>query len=448
MSDSNFPRKSFDLMPRVLLVFLLLGAIFRIWLSYSTGGTDVRFWFEDVRVLSSSNLLEFYKYAAYPKPAQYAYPPVWMLILNLVATGYKMGWYTSELSPVFRILVKLPVIVSDILVSVLIFLRSKQCSSDESRALLSAVAWLFNPFVIYVSSMQGMFDSICIFFLLLSVYLLEKDRFFLGGIWFGLAMLTKQYAYLPFLPLILVLLKRGRYRGAIMFSIASSLLFAVFSLPFLVTTPSQYIASITVASRLETSLPTRYQRFDGFFFSGIWYLLDKASHLSSDAFYSYKPALLCSMLLLMVLCYLQGSQETALSDALLGSSMVFTSVGLMINSQYLVMPMAFSAVDIGIHRRNYTWFLPETILATYFPLRNQGYAPIGRNIYGLLVSITMVGWTLTHLGAIYLKSISAALGVLSGGQSNSIIRKDVQQEAADHKLVSPETAGVYLVLSK
>ena len=339
-------------MPRVLLLFLLFGGMLRLWLSYSTGGYDVRCWFDAVKILSSLNLPEFYG-RAYFKPAEYEYPPVWMIILNFAAAGYRLGWYASELSPIFRFLVKLPVIVSDILVSVLIFLQVKRWSSDENRALLSTVAWLFNPFVIYVSSIQGMFDSICVFFLLLSVYILEKDRFFLGGVSFGLAMLTKQYAYLSLLPLISVLLRRRNYRGALMFLTASVSLFAAFSLPFLVTTPSQYLAAVTIASRLETSLCTRYQRLEGFFFSGIWYLLDKAFHLPSDAFYSYKPALICLMLLLTILCYLQGRQATALSDTLLGSNMVFTLVGLMINSQYLVLPIAFSAADIGIHRRNY-----------------------------------------------------------------------------------------------
>lgn len=368
----------------------------RLWLSYSTGGFDIRCWFDSVKILSSSNFSEFYAFA-YPRPAEYEYPPIWMLILSLVGSGYRLGWYASELSPVFRFLVKFPIIVSDILVSLVIFLQIRRWTEDEVSALVSAVVWLFNPFVIYVSSIQGMFDSICVLFLLLTVYALERDSFIKGGLWFGLALLTKQYAYLVVLPLCVVLLKRRVFRGAFLFLVTSASLFLVFSLPFLMGSPSEYIASIGAASRLETSLCTRYQHYEGFFFSGIWYLLDKALHLPSETFYFYKPVLASSMVLFTALCYLCGEHETALGDVLLGSNMVFTLVGLMINSQYLIFPMAFSAVNIGIHRRNYAWFIPEVILSTYFPLRNLDYVPIGVKTYGLVIAITMVGWTLMHL---------------------------------------------------
>ena len=404
----DHPRALRDFFPRELLLFLLLGGIVRLWISHSTGGFDVRCWFDAVKILSSSDIKEFYS-LAYPKPAEYEYPPVWMLILNLVSLGYRAGLYTSELSPVFRSLVKLPMIVSDVFVSLVVFLQVRRWTSDDDRALVSTVVWLFNPFVIYVSSIQGMFDSICILFLLLAVYSLDEDKFFQGGIWFGLALLTKQYAYFAIFPLIAVLLKRRTLHGASIFFGTSGVLFLTFSIPFLIHSPSEYVASVGAASRLESSLCTRYQNFEGFFFTGLWYLLDKTFHLPSDAFYYYKPALFLSMLLFTALCYLHGDRRTAFNDVLLGSNMVFTLVGLMINSQYLIFPMAFSAVDVGIHQRSYRWFLPELILSTYFPLRNLDYAPIGLRTYGLVVSITMIAWTLTHLTALCLRSASAAL---------------------------------------
>jgi hypothetical protein len=389
-------KESLNLIPKRLLFFLFLGGMLRIWLSYSTGGFDIRCWFDSVKILSSSNFLEFYRFA-YPKPAEYEYPPVWMLILRIVGSGYQLGWYSSELSPVFRFLVKFPIIVSDMLVSLVIFLQIKRWTSDEVSALVPAIIWFFNPFVIYVSSIQGMFDSICVLFLLLTVYSLEEDSYVKGGLWFGLALLTKQYAYLAVPPLFAVFLKRRVFRKASHFLAASASLFFVFSLPFLVGSPSEYIASISMASRLETSLATRYQHYEGFFFSGLWYLLDKAFHLPSETFYLYKPSIVFSMFLFTSLCYVHGNRETILSNVLLGSNMVFTLVGLMINSQYLIFPMAFSAVDIGVHKRSYAWFIPEAILSTYFPFRTLDYVPIGVKTYGLVVAFVMVFWALTHL---------------------------------------------------
>ena len=423
MADSTSPRRLLNSFPRELIPLLFFGGVLRLWLSHSTGGFDVRCWFDAVKILSSSNFFEFYG-LAYPKPAEYEYPPIWMLLLRLVTIGYRLGWYDSELSPAFRFLVKLPIVVCDILVGLVIFLQVRKWTSDERRALLSSMIWLFNPFVIYVSSIQGMFDSICVLFLLLAVHALERDRFLWGGVWFGLALLTKQYAYLTIIPLLAVLIRRRIYRGTIIFFTTSALLFTSFSLPFLIVTPSEYFASITIASRLETSLSTRYQHFTGFFFTGIWYLIDKTFHIPSESFYFYKPAIIISMLVFIVLCYLYGKRSTALSDALLGSTMVFTLVGLMINSQYLVFPMAFSTLDIGIHGRGYAWFIPEIILSTYFPLREIDFKPIGLKTYGLLVSVTMVGWSLTHLVGVWLKPALVSLRSLRVGQSGSNIRKE------------------------
>ncbi len=423
MADTPNPQGFLDSFPRELLLFSLFGGMLRLWLSYSTGGFDVRCWFDAVKILSTSNFLEFYR-LAYPKPAEYEYPPVWMFLLTLVMAGYRLGWYGSELSPAFRFLVKFPIIISDILVGLVIFLQVRKWASDERKAVFSSMVWLFNPFVIYVSSIQGMFDSICVLFLLLTVYALERDRFLLGGAWFGLALLTKQYAYLALFPLLAVLFRRRLYRGILLFSTTSTLLFAGFSLPFFLVTPSEYLASITIASRLETSLCTRYQHFTGFFFAGIWYLLDKSFHIPSDAFYFYKPVTAFSMLLFIALCYLHGKRPTALSDALLGSNMVFTLVGLMINSQYLVFPMAFSSVDIGIHGRGYAWLVPELVLSTYFPLRDFDFEPIGLKTYGLLVSVTMVGWSLLHLAGVWLKPTLMSLCSLRAGQLRSKIRNE------------------------
>lgn len=95
---------------------------------------------------------------------------------------------------------KLPAILADLGVGYLIFKLTKK--------KFFAFLYLFNPAVIYVSSVWGQIESIPIFFLLLSFYLLPKRDYF-SHIAFVLAVLSKQTA-LWVLPVYLVIWAKHR----------------------------------------------------------------------------------------------------------------------------------------------------------------------------------------------------------------------------------------------
>lgn len=127
------------------------------------------------------------------------------------------------------VVLKLPAIFSDIGIGYLIYRFTSTRHSRYLPLILSSL-YLFNPAVIYISSVWGQIESVTIFFLLLSLYQIiytEKNKY-LSIFIFGVAALTKQTA-LWFLPLYFFLwlkelnikdLGRGVLSGILVFIIS------------------------------------------------------------------------------------------------------------------------------------------------------------------------------------------------------------------------------------
>jgi len=109
-------------------------------------------------------------------------------------------WFTSEITTIsFNIFMKIPMILCDVLVGALIYYLIKERTNDEKKAAYGFALWFLCPIVIYTSSVQVMFDNFSILFMLLSVLLFYKRRYFAGGVMLSLAAFTKFFpAYIVF----------------------------------------------------------------------------------------------------------------------------------------------------------------------------------------------------------------------------------------------------------
>lgn len=129
------------------------------------------------------------------------YPPGYLYFLWLFGKlfyflAFKFDYVNLEL------IYKLPAIISDILVGVLIFLILKKISTIKV-ALITSALYLFNPVTIVNSTLWGQVEGIMMFFLLLSVYFLISKKIFLSAIALGAAQTIKPVALMA-LPLILI----------------------------------------------------------------------------------------------------------------------------------------------------------------------------------------------------------------------------------------------------
>lgn len=149
------------------------------------------------------------------------YTPVWGYVLggmsaflNLIGmAGYgqlfdaalpieNLEWfaYTATLTTLpFNFVVKIPLIITDVIIGYLIYRMIKERTGDEKKATYGFALWFLCPLVIYTSAVHGMFDNISVLFMVLSVYALYKGHDFLAGASLAVAVLTKMFpAYILF----------------------------------------------------------------------------------------------------------------------------------------------------------------------------------------------------------------------------------------------------------
>jgi len=157
------------------------------------------------------------------------YPPfIYMLFYPLLLIASKIGlvfrffvfpvtfkaaMFTQLITPIFGdptflIFWKSPLLIFDLLTSLLVYALTKELTGNPSKAKKGFILWFFNPFVLITSYVHGAFDIVAVFFIMLGIYFLSKNKYLLSGISFGFGGITKISPFLIAIPLsFLVFLK-------------------------------------------------------------------------------------------------------------------------------------------------------------------------------------------------------------------------------------------------
>lgn len=207
-----------------LAAVLLLGLAVRLVLMpFFTFNIDMSYWLKAVNLIDSGQNL----YGI----GGYYYTPVWGYVLGLVdvlmhlvgvtdfgTVSEEMAAFTGldySISPMvtsiwFNIMVKIPLIITDLVVGYLIYRFVLRISGDERKSLIGCALWIFCPLTILESSMHGMFDNISAMFLLICMMEAHDRRYAIAGMAFSLAIMTKFFpAFLMFLLIAMVLRNEG-----------------------------------------------------------------------------------------------------------------------------------------------------------------------------------------------------------------------------------------------
>lgn len=146
----------------------------------------------------------------------FSYPPIWAYVLmpfasvsTFFANPYDglmrfnlNGFLVAGTQPLFNLLVRLPLIASEVFIGLLIYdhvLKFK----NENTAHKSFILWFLNPFVIFVSCVFGQFDVLAALMVMLAFLFFLDKKFVLCGLAIGLGALTKLYP-LYLLPIYLI----------------------------------------------------------------------------------------------------------------------------------------------------------------------------------------------------------------------------------------------------
>ncbi|MEM3700983.1 MAG: hypothetical protein QXL57_09015 [Candidatus Bathyarchaeia archaeon] len=149
----------------------------------------------------------------------WSYPPLWLLCLLTVYPVYVsaahpnfpsnvselwLSMYTfknpceayhsfkPENLPLLDLLIKTPLILSDLAIALLL-LKIVGKFSGEEKARKHAYMWVLNPYVIFISAVWGMFDTLPTLFALLAVLLLLEGKGGKSAVALSIAALFKMY---------------------------------------------------------------------------------------------------------------------------------------------------------------------------------------------------------------------------------------------------------------
>jgi Gpi18-like mannosyltransferase len=124
------------------------------------------------------------------------YAPGYMYVLWLFGELNQVFHFSNEQ---FEYLLKMPAIIADLASAYLLYLMLKE--DRPGAALASAALYLLFPAALLIGSVWGQVDSILAFFLLLTVYLIGRERPVAGAVAFTVGFLVKPQAIaaLPFL---------------------------------------------------------------------------------------------------------------------------------------------------------------------------------------------------------------------------------------------------------
>ena len=152
------------------------------------------------------------------------FPP--MMFYTLVPIAYLYNWFSKAFSiqPIpmasvppelelatswgikvvpgmlFDTLVKIPFLISDLLVAILLYKMIAESADNQNLACKASALWFLNPYLIWISSGWGMFDSIPALLSLTSLYLLLKKKLALSSASLATAVAYKLYPLLFLVP--------------------------------------------------------------------------------------------------------------------------------------------------------------------------------------------------------------------------------------------------------
>ena len=200
-----------------------------------------RFWFYGAKNFYEGNfwgvswpnqpIASIFLFALINKLYHLIFAALWWLNLNLSFFPSFIFPFLEQKLPI--ILFKLPFVLSDLGLGLLIYRISLHLTKQKTKALLAASLFLLNPVLIYNSSIWGQTDSLINFLTLFGLWQAYRGRYFKGLFAFALSLFFKLSLFIWSPILFLILLSQKKSKVKILFNIfLVFLVLLIFALPF------------------------------------------------------------------------------------------------------------------------------------------------------------------------------------------------------------------------
>jgi hypothetical protein len=331
---------------RKVVVLLLLGVLIREIFSFWTGHpSDFELWVRlgyamshggnPYGALSPAPGLSFADVFSATNGPTIAYLPFWPLVTGLMYVIYSHLGFSDRFAYYF--LLKQPIIVGDVSLAYLLY-SYVSARERTGRSMWVLRFWLLSPFTVIISGIWGMFDSIAMALVVVSMMSANSVK---RGIWTGLGIFAKSIPLIYAAPVTLKELRKpwGFFAAIALPALFSFGIFAIVGWP--ISTASGTL--ISTASKGGESM-SLWDLFFYFVYLGVMQPLTPSIYQILG--FLWVPALLA----ITVWSFRRFRVETdyGLVQALLVVTLAFLIFKARVTEQYSIYLFALSAVDVAV----------------------------------------------------------------------------------------------------
>lgn len=262
----------------LFILFAIIGLVIRLYFLTRPGFfPDMESWRKWAVSMYDTGL-----FSAYTGNPAINYPPVYLGILwGVHSLGRAFGVPFDALDGWSGILLKLPTLVFDIAVALVLFAIARQFMKGRDQAVLAGLVYWLNPAVLYIGSAWGQVDSVPIFFLLLALYALLTGKLAYTGLWLGVAVAAKVQTVVVLPVFFMLLFRRSAQETIKSFAVLVGTLILIHA-PFIIAGQGSHLMDVYFGSvGFVTSLSHNAWN--------LWWPIERITHLSDTAAFFVHP---------------------------------------------------------------------------------------------------------------------------------------------------------------
>jgi len=367
MENRSFGRRVIQYLieHRELVFVCILGFLIRLYfIPYIISMDDLYTWRNTGRAICGGHLLDFYH--TYLK---YRYPPLWGYIcaLSYKITTLFVPEHIRIVNIHFLTWIKMPLIISDILIGASLHRFVTEVTGDRRKALLASMLFIFNPLVVYVSAHWAMFDSLCLLFLVLSEFYLVKGELGKSAVMNALGVLTKQFAYpIALVSGLIVFRNRGWKRG-VTYLATIGLIFGFFSIPYMIFETEEYLDAVIYTAPVRWLRPAKGGFWGILHIGQRWQLFYVPRFINDIYFYTFYAVFLFWFGFFLTRRIMIDDRN--LNDVMVMLSLTFLTLSPYIHTNYFFLCVPFICLSVALGHHNPLWYAIAT-----FPITTWVYA--------------------------------------------------------------------------
>lgn len=361
--------------------------------------------------------------------------PSWAGAIPMTSFPPELNFYPSyniQYVPglLFNTIVKIPFLISDILVTLLLYKTVEEITNNKGLAQKAALFWFLNPFLIWISAGWGMWDTLPVLFSLAAFFFLLKKRLAFSAVCLSLGVAVKLYPALFLVPIAFYFLKTSpageRLKNGAKFYSVFALSSVLLFLPYLGAAVNFFTSFFVVSSANITATVVNPVVEPLGFGLTYWslYLLNRLFNLPVSAGFvsimSVLSAVMATVFLIVV--YWKTSKLTFQKPAFdLGAAMLFSVLALFLSyriicEQWFVWALPFLIILCVGGRVKEGFYWGASLVALLYSVLNCPlpffFLPLAPRFGNDLLYVVYTIWTVEPIRIVLLAILGCAFSAI------------------------------------